>query len=303
MSTPSPTFVAGATGLLGGRIVRSLLDQGAPVRALVRPGTDAAKRTALADLESRGLELVEGDITDPAERLAEAIGDAATVVSAIQGGPDLIVDGQVNLVRAAEKAGARRFIPSDFAVDLTRIDDDDNVMMGWRRQAARAYADTTLDVVSVLNGAFYEVMTGFMGLVDWEAGTVSHWGDPDQPLDTTSVPDTAAYTAAVALDPDVTAGTLRFAGEVLSMRQFHDALERGSGRSLKLVHLGTADELRAEIGRRAERTANPFEYVGLQYQWCMVTGKAKFDTLDNARYPQVTPTPLADFLRDTARGA
>ncbi|RJL22972.1 NmrA family NAD(P)-binding protein [Bailinhaonella thermotolerans] len=302
MSSSPKVFVAGATGLLGGQIVRALLDQGAHVRALVRPGAPEEKKNALTGLRADGLELVEGDITDPAERLAEAVGDATTVISAVQGGPEVIVEGQVNLVRAAEKAGAKRFIPSDFAFDLTKLDDGDNFMIDWRRQAAAALTGAGVEVVSVLNGAFYEVMIGFMGLVDWEQGTLSHWGDPDQPLDMTSVPDTAAFAAAVALDPAAT-GTLRFAGEVMSMREFHDAVQRGSGRTLRLRHLGTADDLRAEIERRAAASQNPFEYVALQYQWCMVTGKAKFDSLDNARYPQVTPQPLADFVRAGAPAA
>ncbi|MFI7106901.1 NmrA family NAD(P)-binding protein [Nonomuraea sp. NPDC050227] len=302
MPTASKVFVAGATGLLGRQIVSSLLDQGAAVRALVRPGADASKQAALAALRSRGVEVAEGDVTDPAEVLAEAVGDAVTVVSVVQGGPDVIVDGQANLARAAAKAGARRFIPSDFAIDLTKLDDGDNVMTDWRRRAAAAYADAGLEVISVLNGAFYEVMVGFMGLVDWHRGTLSHWGDPDQPLDLTSVSDTAAYTAAVALDRQAT-GTLRFAGDVLSMRQFHEAVQRGSGRTLELRHLGTADELRAEIERQAARTRNPFDYVALQYQWCMVTGKGKFAALDNDRYPQITPTPVTDFVRATTPAA
>ncbi|WP_157252437.1 NmrA family NAD(P)-binding protein [Nonomuraea typhae] len=293
-------LVAGATGMLGGQIVNALLDRGAPVRALVRPGSD--RKPGLAALRARGLELVEGDLTGPVESLAEAVGDAATVISAVQGGPEVIVDGQANLAHAAEKAGAVRFIPSDFAVDITKLEDGDNFMIDWRRQSRTAWAGTGLDVVSVLNGAFYEVMLGFMGLVDWEQGTVAHWGDPDQPMDVTSVQDAAAYTAAVALDPKAT-GTLRFAGEVLSMRQFHDAVQRASGRTLRLRHLGTADELRAEIGRQAARTENPFDYVALQYQWCMVTGKGKFDTLDNARYPQIAPESVADFVSKAAPAA
>lgn len=87
MSTPPKVFVAGATGLLGSRIVSALLDLGAPVRAIVRPGADPDKKAALTALRSRGLELVEGDITDPVETLAEAVGDAATVVSAVRAAP------------------------------------------------------------------------------------------------------------------------------------------------------------------------------------------------------------------------
>jgi hypothetical protein len=104
----------------------------------------------------------------------------------------------------------------------------------------------------------------------------------------------------VAGDPDLPAGTLRFAGEVLSMRGFAAAIEQGTGRTLRLHTLGTADDLRAEIDRRITRTDNPFEYVALQYQWCMVTGKGKFTSLDNARYPHITPTGVAEFTRTTA---
>ncbi|MCP2342078.1 NmrA family NAD(P)-binding protein [Actinomadura rupiterrae] len=78
MSTSPKVFVAGATGLLGRQIISALLDRGAPVRALVRPTADADKKAALTALRPRGLEVVEGDLSDPAEVLAEAVGDAAT---------------------------------------------------------------------------------------------------------------------------------------------------------------------------------------------------------------------------------
>jgi nucleoside-diphosphate-sugar epimerase len=299
MSSHTPVFIVGATGLLGSRIAATLLESGQSVRALIRPGTSEEKRLALGALEARGLEVVEGDLTDPVEKLAVLMDGVSTVVSAVQGGPDVVVDGQVNLLRAAEHAGVRRLIPSDFAIDITKLDQGDNAMIDWRRQAAERFQGTDVEVVSILNGAFMEVMIGFMELVDWERGTVSHWGDPDQPLDLTTVHDTAAYTAAVAVDQQLSqSSVLRFAGDVLSMRQFHQAVEVGSGRVLEFRTLGTADELRTEIARRAEGTQNPFVYVGLQYQWCMVTGKAKFESLDNERYPEVKPTSMEDFVRE-----
>ncbi|HEX5542124.1 MAG TPA: NmrA family NAD(P)-binding protein [Micromonospora sp.] len=303
MQTRTKVFVAGPTGLLGSQVVASLLDRGQPVAALVRPGTTREKKKALDALIVRGLTIIEGDITDPVEKLAGHLEGTQTVVSAVQGGPDVIVEGQLNLLQAAEKAGVRRFIPSDFAIDINKLDDEDNFMIGWRRQAARRFEGADMDVVSVLNGAFAEVMTGFMGLVDWEKGTLSHWGDPDQPMDVTTVKDTADYTAAAAVDPELPGGALRFAGDVLSMRGFHQALQRGTGRTFELRTLGTADELRTEIERRSKVTQNPFEYVGLQYQWCMVTGKSKFDSLDNERYPDVKPTSMEEFVRRTAPAA
>lgn len=35
----------------------------------------------------------------------------------------------------------------------------------------------------------------------------------------------------------------------------------------------------------------------------MVTGKAKFDALDNDRYPEIIPTSVEEFVRRNAPGA
>lgn len=52
------TLVTGATGFLGRHLVDVLLEQGASVRALVRPAGDAAA------LRGRGVDVVLGDVTD-----------------------------------------------------------------------------------------------------------------------------------------------------------------------------------------------------------------------------------------------
>jgi len=59
--TTGGTFdlVTGATGMLGSHIAERLVARGGRVRALVRPGSD------VRFLESLGVELVRGDLTDP----------------------------------------------------------------------------------------------------------------------------------------------------------------------------------------------------------------------------------------------
>ena len=43
MAGDGPVVVVGGTGMLGGQVVTALLARGKPVRALVRPRSDAAR--------------------------------------------------------------------------------------------------------------------------------------------------------------------------------------------------------------------------------------------------------------------
>ncbi|HEU5118875.1 MAG TPA: NAD-dependent epimerase/dehydratase family protein, partial [Isosphaeraceae bacterium] len=62
-------LVTGGTGLLGSHIAEQLAAQGVRVRALVRPGSDTRFLSRL------GVELVEGDLTDPSacEKATEGV--------------------------------------------------------------------------------------------------------------------------------------------------------------------------------------------------------------------------------------
>jgi len=110
-------LLAGATGNLGGQIARALLSKGAKLRLLVRPGS----RAKLAADVAEASEIVENE--------AGAFDGVYTVVSAVQGGPETIVDAQLNLLRAARAAGVRRFIPSDYSLNLFGLAEGENVRL------------------------------------------------------------------------------------------------------------------------------------------------------------------------------
>ena len=86
-------LVAGATGMLGSRIAHHLLQrEDAIVRLLFRPGLEGKKRVTADLLAARGAEVIEGDLADHAA-LDRATRGVDVIVSAVQGGTDVIVDG------------------------------------------------------------------------------------------------------------------------------------------------------------------------------------------------------------------
>ena len=105
-------LITGATGLLGSHIVEQLRKRDMPVRALVRAGSDCSW------LNTQGVELVEGDITDPESLARACAGVDAVYHSAAKVGDwgpwedfqRITIDGTRNMVEAAVGAGVRRFV-------------------------------------------------------------------------------------------------------------------------------------------------------------------------------------------------
>src|SRR5271157_4358590 len=84
----STIVVAGASGNLGGRIARALLERGARVRALVRHGT---ARDKLERLQQLGVTIASVDFTS-ASQVTPACSGASCLVSALAGLRDVIVE-------------------------------------------------------------------------------------------------------------------------------------------------------------------------------------------------------------------
>jgi uncharacterized protein YbjT (DUF2867 family) len=120
-ASSSIVAVAGATGNLGFKIVRALVAKGATVVALTRSiqGVNEALRNEVTALGS--VRLVEASLDDPVA-LQNALRGSNTVVSALQGDRSVMVDSQKQLIDAARSVGVSRFIPSDFSIDLFRIE-------------------------------------------------------------------------------------------------------------------------------------------------------------------------------------
>ena len=296
-------LLAGATGMLGARIADHLLeDEGVALRLLVRPATlaDPEKRSGLESLVGRGAELVEGDVADPASLGRETDG-VDVVVSALQGGREVVVDGQIALAQSAVESGVRRILPSDFALDIFKATPGELFPFDLRREADEAIGELDIERVHVLNGAFLDTLATGGGIVqfDDEAGVASFWGTGEERFEATTVDDTARYVARVAVDETVPSGKFAVAGQQLSYGDIVSAVERESGRRYERRSRGTTEDLRAWVESQREAGQAMAAMYGA-YELYMLTGQTSLDDLQNDRYPDIEPVTLEQLPTQTA---
>ncbi len=155
-----PILQVGATGHLGGLILGELMSRGKKVRALVRTGTDTSKLPT-------SVEVVRGDLLDPASLNAAAEGVSTIVTSAIgysqrKPGDSLRTDveGNRNLIEAASRARVPRFV----LLSILACDQAREVPHFWaKKEAEDLLAQRGVPFVSLRPGAFLYAPEGPYG--------------------------------------------------------------------------------------------------------------------------------------------
>ncbi|WP_345950822.1 NmrA family NAD(P)-binding protein [Mucilaginibacter sp. PAMB04274] len=287
-------LVAGATGNLGGRIVKALLKRGASVRAVVRSTTDPVK---VNEFKEMGVEVMEADLLNKAE-ITEACMGVSCVISAVQGLRDVLIDMQGVLVDAAVAAGVPRFIPSDFASDFTQQPMGENRNFDLRKEFMERINQAPIAATSILNGAFAEILGYGTPVLDVRKKTAGYWDNADWLIDYTTMDNTADFTAAAALD-DATPRILHIASFQLTQTQMAVVASKVKQEEFKLINMGTLESLAAY--NKAERAAHPEgeneiypRWQSSQYIQSMFTIQAR--PLDNDRYPDVNWTSAEEVI-------
>lgn len=291
--------VAGATGDLGQRIVRELAGLGAPVTALVRNGASTRQIEGVAS-QIRSVDFGSVD------SLAGALDGAHCVVSALSGLEPVILEAQGRLLDAAVKAGVPRFFPSDYAIDFRQVPQGSNRNLNLRSAFLERAESSGLRLTSVLNGAFMDMLTGTIPIVQHSIRRVIYWGSADQPMDFTTIADTARFTAHAAMDPE-TPRWLKISGARVTVRDIAEATSRVRGRAYGVLPVGSLGTLGLTIRlARLFAPGAPAElypaWQGMQYLKNLLAGEGLLATpLDNERYPSMTWTSLDTVLRQDTR--
>jgi NADH dehydrogenase len=109
-------LVTGGAGFVGNNVVEKLVQQGKPVKAMVRPGSADKVKLRLSKFGDK-ISVVEGDVRDrkTLPRLMEGVSAVVHTVAISMEKGDATYDevnyqGTINVVDAAEDAGVQRFV-------------------------------------------------------------------------------------------------------------------------------------------------------------------------------------------------
>jgi uncharacterized protein YbjT (DUF2867 family) len=289
--------IAGATGNLGGRVGLALRKRGAIVRSFVRPGTMPER---LSKLRQQGIEIVEVDLNQP-DAVAYACEGSACVVSTLLGVEPTMIGTQSVLLNAAVRAGVPRFIPSDYAMDFTKLMPGINRNLDLHRRFQDIVDAAPILSTTILNGCFMDLLTGEAPLVLQKIHRILYWGDnPDQLMDFTTIDNTAEFTAEAAMDMH-TPRILRVAGQQASARMLAEIADKAYGKRFSLLRgggLGRLQTIIRVVRSLSPKNDEPFPvWQGMQYLHCMFEGSGTLSNLDNDRYQSIRWTRIEEVLQ------
>lgn len=287
-------ILAGATGHLGSKIARFLLQNGAVVKALTRKGSTSS----LQQLEAMGAERVVVDFNEP-QGLRQACMGGTCVISAVSGLEEVMITVQTQLLDAAIAAGVPRFIPSDYCIDYRKLTPGSNRNLDLRTQFNQFLDQKPIHATSILNGMFTDLLTGQAPVILKGISRVLYWGNAQQPLDFTTMNNTAEYTAKAALD-DATPRYLCIAGQVATIKDLQQVAGDVYEKPFKLLRPGGLNAFKTLI--KITRFVAPQKeevfpaWQGMQYMYDMFTGLPKFTSLDNDRFKGIKWTGIKEVL-------
>ncbi len=232
-------LIVGATGQVGGAIVRLLRQRNEPVRALVRLSSDPAKVKALSDL---GAQIVIGDLSSVASLRSACTGVTTVVSTASMIGSQQTADtfsgvddeGQRGLIDAAAAAGVNHLVfvsvTGNITVPCPLID--------AKRSVEQHLQKSALAYTILRPSAFMEFWLTAIAGFDHSQRQARVLGDGTQEISYIAAGDVARFAAACVGNRAARGRVIELGGpEPLSPLRIIQVFERLAGGAYTVQHV------------------------------------------------------------------
>lgn len=286
-------LIVGASGRLGSTVTQLLLAQGKAVRAMTRNPRN------LAQLEQQGVEVVSGDLRDPATLLRacqgadQVLAAAHALVGKGDNNPSTVDNkGNRQLIDAAKVAGVKHFVfvsgqnaSSDSSFEFSRI----------KYHTEEYLRASGLNFTILRPCAFMDLWAELVGKPILEQGKTTIFGRGNNPINFVAVKDVARFVDVALDDARARNQVIEVGGPAnLTMNQVAEVFERTSGQQAKKRHIPL---LMMRVMSILMQRANP----ALSRQICagiyMDTANLSYDMAETASAFGVELTPFDEIAR------
>jgi uncharacterized protein YbjT (DUF2867 family) len=286
-TTDGKILVAGATGLAGSAVIREFIQNGHPVRALIRNRAKARTFDAFPMVEP-----VEGDMSRP-QTLGEALSGVDRVLL-ISSPDEQMVTRQSTFIDAAKEAGVRHIVKFS---GLSAADVGTPFVFGsMHAEIERYLEDSGLAWTHLRPSQF---MTEYLR----EVPTILTQGAlflplEDAKLTPVDVGDIAKAAVALLTTPGHEAKIYAMSGpEALSMQEIADQISHVIGKAVRYVNITREERVQALLAAGVP----PFFVDALDAQ-----AGDRLKGAESTVHPEthtalgITPTPFTEFARRNA---
>jgi len=245
------------------------------------------KTSALKSKKAGGKVLL-ADVANPGT-LKNTTKGIHTVVSALIGDDNTVLEGQKALLKDGIDNGIKRFVPSDFSLDYTKVGADEHPWLAQRIAFKKLLAGSPVKGLHVFNGIFMET---FFYL---QSQNLMYLANPNQPINITTYEDTARYVAAALAKPD-RVGELRVSGDIVTPKQIADVYNKVRGTKIEARKNGSLEELKRMISEYKAKNEY-FKAALLGYSVPMSDGRGFYSKTNNAEFPEIRTTPFEEYLK------
>lgn len=265
--------VIGATGQVGMPLAHSLLDQEHQVIAISR-ARSAHNASRLAELERNGARSVFCEDLTQVDRVAEILQDCDTLVVCARAEKEFLLDVQPKVLKAAVKAGVKRFVPNEFGVHTQNIEFGAGVIFDYKKQFQKLLFASGLEWTLFYNGGIFEYFLPNLRFFE----KITTFGNLDIPIYTHHIQDIGHIAARVVVDGRTANRCVQMDYNALSQKEMLALLKKHwPDYPFEYRHYSTeyilhmkehaTDEITAKKGTETDRERWGINYV------CYVAGK------------------------------
>ena len=306
-------LIAGVTGNIGQHAAEAALERGHKVRGLGRSPSKLPSHVS-SRLESFVTSQHYYDIS----ALESAVHGVDAIICAYAALPELALEGQLLLLRAAERADVKRFLATSWNYDWRRIQlGDEEVYDAYIAFNAHVELSSSIKPIYIQTGILAEVFfgvhpeQGFTPREDgvWEANAAEKsmdiYGTGNEKWCFTTEADGGAFAVEAVTGPNAEdGGFLPLYSFKKSLREVAKVYELSRPGIKVALHMrGSVEELEKKaVSEKKKRGREKWwEYHRLFFQLFTITGRWDLKESESGRFPGVQPTSLEKFLIENSK--